>query len=402
MKFRTKIFWLLSAMLIATMALTSCATTPDAPADDAAAPADDDAAPADDDATSADDDAAPADDAVEPLIIGIGYNYTIDDGAWSEMWYNIQLAIEEHFGEQVKVIFAENVPYSEESGRIFEQFVSDGATFLIDTGGFGDPVNEVAARNPETVMEVWGGFISYENQYGLWYTIEDIGYLHGVAAGMLTESNQIGYLGPFAASYVKSHLNAFALGVQSVNPDAIVSTVMYGAFNDPPAARAATEALIAAGADVIGGFIVEPAAHQVAEDMGVWVTGGDEGIGILGAFEAFAPTKFVSAKVLDFSDFYIERIQMAMDGTWVGNMDTLIVEIGNGVDLSDFGPNVPQDVVDAVLAVRQQFVDGWTPYVGPLTDTTGAIVVAEGEEVSRMDFWYGLEWVLQGVTGMGE
>lgn len=338
----------------------------------------------------------------EPLIIAFGYASTIDDGSFDQMNYSIQQAVEEHFGDRVKVVYAEMIPFSEEAARTFEQFVASGATFLVDLWDFADATEEVAARHPETMMEKYGGWVGNENQHGYWFVDGEMAFLHGVAAGLLTKTNQLGYLGPWPAAYVKAGLNAFTLGAQSVNPDVTVHAVMYGSFYDPPACRQATEALISSGVDVVSGYIVEPTAHMVAEEAGVWVTGGQEGPGIEGSNEAFAPNTFVTATFLDFRDYFIERVQMALDGTWVGNMETTIVPIGGGVDLAKFGSKVPQDVVDKVLEVRQQFIDGENPFVGPIYDNTGAIIVAEGEYLTKEDFWMGLEWVVQGATGMEE
>lgn len=76
--------------------------------------------------------------------------------------------------------------------------------------------------------------------------------------------------------------------------------------------------------------------------------------------------------VLSFAVFHKDR-----PGRWT--------QFDGGVDLSEFGANVPQDVIDAVMEVRQMFIDGGNPFVGPIYDNTGAIAVAEGESlVSRL------------------
>ena len=46
-----------------------------------------------------------------------------------------------------------------------------------------------------------------------------------VVAGEMTESNVLGYIAPYPIPEVVRNMNAFALGAQSVNPDATVVTV---------------------------------------------------------------------------------------------------------------------------------------------------------------------------------
>jgi basic membrane lipoprotein Med (substrate-binding protein (PBP1-ABC) superfamily) len=198
-------------------------------------------------------------------------------------------------------------------------------------------------------------------------------------------------------------LNAFTLGAQSVNPDVTVHAIMYGSYFYPPAARQATEALIASGVDVITGYQMEPTTYQVAEAAGVWAMGGQEGTGIEGSRLSFAPTKFVTCLNEHYEGYLIKRIQMALDGTWVGNKQLTMLPIGEeGVDLCEFGPNVPQEVIDKVREVRQKFIDGEFKILGPIYNNKGNIVIADGVELTDNEFWMGLEWVAQGVKGMEE
>lgn len=48
----------------------------------------------------------------------------------------------------------------------------------------------------------------------------------------------------------------------------------------------------------------------------------------------------------------------------------------------DWGANVPQEVIDQVMAVRSQIIDEFFwPFVGPVSDVDGNEVYAEGEEI---------------------
>ena len=77
----------------------------------------------------------------------------------------------------------------------------------------------------------------------------------------MTKSNLIGFVAAFPFSPVISGVNAFALGVQSVNPKAVVKVVMGQQLEQrTPKEKEAADALISAGADVIASHTIRPSA----------------------------------------------------------------------------------------------------------------------------------------------
>src|SRR5690606_10286648 len=98
-------------------------------------------------------------------------------------------------------------------------------------------------------------------------------YVAGVTAGKVTKSNIIGYIGSFPIPEVVRGINAFTLGLQSVNPDAQVKVVWVNTWYDPGKEGAAARALIDQGADVILQHTDSPAPIQAAEERGVWAVG---------------------------------------------------------------------------------------------------------------------------------
>jgi len=76
-------------------------------------------------------------------------------------------------------------------------------------------------------------------------------YIAGMAAGAATESNTIGYVAAFPIPEVIRGINAFALGVKRVNPDAVVEVAWTATWFDPGVEGNTAQALIDAGADVL-------------------------------------------------------------------------------------------------------------------------------------------------------
>ena len=63
------------------------------------------------------------------------------------------------------------------------------------------------------------------------------------------------------------------MGAREMNPDATLTVVFTGAWNDPVKERAASEALAEQGIDVIGQHVDTPTPQIVAKEKGMYATG---------------------------------------------------------------------------------------------------------------------------------
>jgi basic membrane protein A and related proteins len=373
------------SVLLAT--LVAC-TQPAAPAP---APAQPTAAPAKAEPAAAPTAAQPAGEK-KPLSIGFGYVGPVSDGGWTMTHDEARKAIEAAFPGQVKTAYVENMPYSEEASRAIEQFIADGAKMIIINSEYADFVSNVAEKHPDVIFIECDGHKVLQNQS--WYYINhwDPTYLIGMAAGLMTKSNKLGYIGSFPVASIYSSANAFQLGAQSVNPNVKTKVVLINSWFDPAKASQAANALIDDGADFIMDMMDETAALQVEEKRGVWgaTWNTDQ--------RAAAPTKYVSSVALNWKDFYISQVKSVLDGTW--NNAPVLLPMGKGVDRDAWGPNVPQDVQKKVDAVREKMMkEGFAPFKGPIKDTTGKVRVPEGTTMTA-DELYNWEWAVEGVSGL--
>ena len=76
-------------------------------------------------------------------------------------------------------------------------------------------------------------------------------YLSGIVAGMKTKTNKIGYVAAYNFGEVIRGINAFALGVKSVNPDATVEVAFTSTWYDPAIEKQAAQTLLNKGCDVM-------------------------------------------------------------------------------------------------------------------------------------------------------
>jgi len=92
-------------------------------------------------------------------------------------------------------------------------------------------------------------------------------YLCGLVAGKLTKSNVVGVVAGKHDDAVHRTVNAFLQGAREANPGAKAKVTFIDAWFDPPKARAAALAQVAAGADVI--FAERAGAIAAAQETGV-------------------------------------------------------------------------------------------------------------------------------------
>ena len=181
----------------------------------------------------------------------------------------------------------------------------------------------------------------------MWWNQAQFQYLLGMAAGLLTKSNQLGYVSPWDNPMMRTEINGFHMGARSVNPNVTTHVVVLNSWYDPAGTRQATESLIASGVDVVGGDMDDSTKVSVAEEHGVWAMGAYANLQ-----KNFGPTHYVNTYIYNFGDMFQPLIQSIFDNTWVGNSKLIWYTVGHGVDIGDWGTNVPKDVVDKVMATR--------------------------------------------------
>jgi len=328
-------------------------------------------------------------DAAATLSVGFAYIGPVTDNGWTFTHDEGRKAMEAALGSAVSTTFVENVPISAEAGQTFEQLAADNQLVIANTE-YANFLSDVAAKHPDVAFLEADGHTYTDNLFA--YYVEHVApnYLLGVAAGMLAPSGKIGYVGAFPSATAFNDTNPLLLGARTVNPDATVTAVLISSFFDPQKATQATNALIDGGAEFIFSVMDEPSFLQVAEERGVWGAAWNTDI------RTFGPTAYVNTYQLEWGDFYTEQAQAVLDGTWTAESGVHLLPLSLGA----WGDNVPQEVQDAVAEATTQVEGGFNPYTGPLTDTTGAVRLAEGETLSPVDA-YAIDWSIDGVTGVG-
>ena len=210
-------------------------------------------------------------------------------------------------------------------------------------------------------------------------------FLAGIAAGRLTQTNLAGYVAGFPIPEVLQGINAFTLGMRSVNPKAEVKVVWLNAWFDPPKERDAAMALFNQNVDVIAFHTGSTAVMAAAQERGKLA------VAYHSDMRKVAPDAQIVAVTHQWGDYYTRRIRAVADGSWTsgnvwGGVKQGMVRVG------DFGPKVPKAVQQEVLARQKDIASGkLLPFAGPIVDNEGRQVVPKGqamtdEQILTMNF----------------
>ena len=187
-------------------------------------------------------------------------------------------------------------------------------------------------------------------------------------------------------------INAYAMGAHEINPDATVTVVYTGAWNDPTKERSATKALIDQGADVIGQHVDTPTPQLVAQENGVYGTGHHRD------FREFAPKATVCSSVWVWDRFLKTELEKIIAGNWVPNPNGALLSMQEGgTDIACCGPNISEEEEAKIMAARDKLLKGELQiYAGPLYDQDGNLRAAEGEVIPDPELWQ-MDWFVDGV-----
>ena len=201
---------------------------------------------------------------------GSGYSYTHDLGIQG-MQENLGLDSD----QIVRKIADDGDAAATE--KAIKDCISEGCNIIFTTSwGYMETTAALAEQYPDVYFSHGTGYLSngknFNNYFGRIYQAR---YLSGIVAGMNTKSNKIGYVAAqdSSNSEVTGGIDAFAIGVESVNSDAQIYVVVTNSWYDPDKEKAASEKLLDMGCDVMAQHCDTPYPQTLAQERGVYGIG---------------------------------------------------------------------------------------------------------------------------------
>jgi basic membrane protein A len=200
-----------------------------------------------------------------------------------------------------------------------------------------------------------GVVCSLPNVLGLQFPSEEAGYLAGIVAAGITETNTVSTVGGIKIPPVDNWIAGFRQAVQDTNPDITLLNAYSQDFVDAAKCKEIALDQISQGSDVV---------FQVAGQCGLGALDAacQEGVFAIGvdADQSFAGDCVVTSALKPLELAVFETIKSAQEGTFEGGTNRFfgIEEFPDAELLAPFTDAVPEDIQAAVEEARQALISG--------------------------------------------
>jgi simple sugar transport system substrate-binding protein len=291
-----------------------------------------------------------------------------------------------------------DTPETEAYTKAMESLIAGGARLVFSTSFDDDPFLLATAKKYPNVLFRQASLLAHADnppnvgsQNGL---INQGHYVNGVAAGLCTTTNKLGFVAGKPFGSVLLNVNSFLLGSRQTNPQAMVRVIFTGEWEDEAHDAAATNALVDAGCDVITCHLDAPeVVIKTAEARGVKTCGH--------AFDQapLAPKGYITGAEYYWTDMFETFVETLDRG---GNLPNFVT---GGYDKdyvrsSPFGAGATAEAINAATTAMQAMRNGDAIFAGPIKDNAGKQVVPAGtvygpyaDELQHTDY------LIEGVVG---
>ncbi len=290
-----------------------------------------------------------------------------------------------------QVIIKRNIPEGNECEETALDLVDEGCQIVFaDSFGHEDFMISAAKKCPDVDFCHATGTKAHTenlaNYHNAFAAIYEGRYLAGVAAGLklneIKEAGKLkgdvpmmGYVGAFTYAEVISGYTSFYLGAKSVCPDVVMNVQFTGSWYDEKEEKAAAEALIAAGADLISQHADSMGAPTACENAGI------PDVSYNGSTVESCPNTFIVASRIDWAPYFQYIVEQkvageAIDTDWTGTIAT------GSVKLTDVNEKAAAaGTVEKLAEIKAQFEAGTLKVFD--TATEGFITIENGKALNE-------------------
>lgn len=324
-----------------------------------------------------------------------GYTYAHNKG--------IRKAMDDLGLDRAQLKIVDNVP--EDDAKVtqaIDRLAGMGCKMIIGISfGYINAMNEAAKKDEykNIIFSHATGYMSNDTNFNNYFgRIYQARYLSGIAAGLKSlevNNNNIGYVAAYGTEYAEtcSGINAFAMGAQSVNPDAKVFVNKISTWGDEAKEKQAALNLIESYKCGVIGQHCDSAQPQIAaQEKGVF------GCGYNSDMTVQAPKAHLTAPVWNWDVYYKLAIETAMNkpsdfmnavGIYYGGLKEKLV------DISPLSENCTPETSTIIEKVKAMMINGeWDVFTnvkltidkdGNVTKTETALKDNKGGEVISAD-----------------
>lgn len=261
--------------------------------------------------------------------------------------------------------------------------------------GYMNQTEEFAEKYPDIYFANATGYLSngknFTNYFGRIYQTR---YLSGIVAGLKTKTNKIGYVSAMGTdnSECTGGVDAFAIGVESVNKAAKVKIAVTNSWYAPDDEKKASDALIAAGCDVLAQHCDTTAPQEASQDNGTW------SIGYNSDMSKETPKATLTSVIWNWSAYYTSYISSIINASYDGkNYYGGMKE--NLVSLTELSSLCESDTADKIKEAKENIISGkFGVFDGVLKTNTGKTVGKEGKTLDDATITGKINWYYHNVS----
>lgn len=327
----------------------------------------------------------------KPIKVAFIHDKTPETSGWTFGHECGRLHIERVFGSEIQTLAYYNALDDNNASMEIEQAIQEGCSVIFTTSPrLLQSSLKAAVDNPKVNILNCSLNISHRYIRTYYARMYEIKFIIGAIAGSLAQSSDVGYICDYPIFGQVAGINAFALGVQMVNPLAKVrlewSSVGEGGI------EAATQRLKDSGIKLISTQDTKRFREREGMSFGLSII-DENGV----------PTPLARPMWL-WGSYYEKIIRSVRDGTfkseYEGSTRALNYFWGLNagvVDIQCFDV-LPESVKRLANLLKDSIISGVEPFMGPLFNQSGEQVINEQQSLT-LEQIISMDWLCENVVG---
>lgn len=283
------------------------------------------------------------------LITDVG---GVNDGSFNQSsWEGLQRAMEDMGIEANYLESATDADYAPN----IETFVDEEYDLIISVGYMlADATKAAAEANPDIRFAIIDdATIDLDNVTCLMFRQEQASYLVGYVAGLMTETDNIGFVLGMSNETMNLFGYGYCAGAIDANPDVKIQQFNANSFSDSATGKTNANTAITNGADIV--FHAAGATGlgviEACQEAGVYAIGVDSDQ------SSIAPNTVITSAMKRVDNAVYDAVESLIAGTLEGGVHTYDLSVG-GVDIAPTQDLLSEDVIAAVEDVKAQIISG--------------------------------------------
>ena len=322
------------------------------------------------------------------LKVGFIYEKTPQTSEWCYAHELGRHYIDETFGSQIETVSITNVKPEIDDAKAIEKLIKEKSDLIFVTSSSMIMASlKMAIANPS--VKILNCSLNTSHKYIRTYFARmfEAKFLTGIIAGAMSKSDKIGYVAGCPVFGTVSNINAFAMGVKFVNPDAKVY-LEWSSVKDN---------------NIEEHFKNENITCVSDQDM-ITPQSSARKFGLYNVVDG--TTKHLAMPVWHWGVFYEKLIQSILSGSWKKEEDSDNVKALNywwgmsaGVVDLIYSNNLPVETRRLVDLVRKDIIDGtFKPFADEMYDQNGNKMNEKGNVIEPEDV-ITMDWFMDNVVG---